>query len=102
MAALIFVRFSPKAGQQAAVESILRGMVEKTRLEPGCRRYDLYRATLAPSGTIFCLIERYADDAAIQAHRETAHYKKYRAGIMDLLERAIEVTLLETLDEQSA
>jgi quinol monooxygenase YgiN len=101
MSPLVFVRFFPKPGQEAAVEAILRGMVGNTRQEPGCRRYDLYRGTAAPSGTMFCLIERYADEAAIQAHRETAHYKEYRAGIMDLLDRAIEVTMLEQLDEQS-
>jgi quinol monooxygenase YgiN len=102
MAALVFVRFFPKAGQEAAVESILRGMIGNTRSEPGCRRYDFYRSALGPSGTMFCLVERYADDAAIQAHRETEHYKDYRARIMDLLERPIDVTLLEPLDERSA
>jgi quinol monooxygenase YgiN len=102
MAALVFVRFYPKADQEEAVESILRGMIGNTRSEPGCRRYDFYRSTLAPSGTMFCLIERYVNDAAIQAHRETRHYKDYRARIMDLLERPIDVTVLEPLDERSA
>jgi quinol monooxygenase YgiN len=51
---------------------------------------------------MFCLVERYADDASIQAHRETEHYKDYRARIMDLLERPIDVTLLEPLDELQA
>jgi quinol monooxygenase YgiN len=102
MAALVFVRFFPKPGQEAAVESILRAMIGNTRREPGCRRYDFYRSTLAPSGTMFCLVERYADDASIQAHRETEHYKDYRARIMDLLERPIDVTVLEPLDELRA
>jgi quinol monooxygenase YgiN len=101
MAALVFVRFFPKAGQEAAVESILRAMIGKTRSEPGCRRYDFYRAAPAPSGTMFCLVERYADDAAIQAHRATEHYQDYRARIMELLERPIDVTLLEPLDERA-
>jgi quinol monooxygenase YgiN len=102
MAALVFVRFFPKPGQEAAVESILRGMIGNTRREPGCRRYDFYRSALAPSGTMFCLVERYADDASVQAHRETEHYRDYRAKIMDLLERPIDVTLLEPLDELRA
>jgi Antibiotic biosynthesis monooxygenase len=50
-AVLVFVRFFPKAGQEAGVESILRGMVHKTCQEPGCRRHDLHRSMLAPSGT---------------------------------------------------
>jgi quinol monooxygenase YgiN len=102
MAGLVFVRFFPKAGQEAAVESILRGMIGKTRSEPGCQRYDFYRSALTPSGTMFCLVEKYADDAAIQAHRLTEHYKDYRARIMELLERPIEVTMLEPLDERGA
>ena len=34
----------------------------------------------------------------VQAHRETAHYKAYRASIMDLLALPIDVTLLQPLD----
>jgi quinol monooxygenase YgiN len=101
MAALVFVRFFPKAGQEALVESILRGMVVSTRQEPGCLRYDLYASVTAPGGIVFCLVEKYADDAAAGAHRETPHYKDYRARIIDLLERPIEVTMLEALDVQA-
>lgn len=97
MTALILARIFPKPGEEARVEAILRGMVSSTRQEPGCRRYDLYRAGGA-SGTVFCLIERYADQAAIQAHRETAHYKSYRASIAELLAQPSELSMLDALD----
>ncbi len=99
---LVLARFVPKPGQEARVEAILRGMVASTRREPGCIRYDLYR-TGAAGAPVFCLIERYADPAAIQAHRETPHYKNYRASIADLLAQPIEVSMLDALDarEQS-
>lgn len=97
---LVFVRFFSKPDKEARVESILRGMVVHTRQEPGCRRYDLYESKNAAGGRIFCLLERYADTAAQQAHRETAHYKDYRANIMDLLAQPIEVNLLDPLDER--
>lgn len=100
MSPLVFVRFFPRPGQEALVEKVLRNMVVHTRQEPGCRRYDLYEAPGAAGARVFCLIERYADATAQQAHRETAHYKDYRATIMDALERPIEVTLLEPLDER--
>ncbi len=100
MSPLVFVRFFPKADQEARVESILRGMVVQTRREPGCLRYDLYQSRNAAGARIFCLLERYADTTAQQAHRETSHYKDYRANIMDLLEQPIEITLLDTLDER--
>ncbi len=79
------------------MEAILRGMVVSTRREPGCLQYDLYR-TGAAGTAAFCLIERYADQAAIESHRETPHYKSYRANIAELLAQPIEVTRLEALD----
>lgn len=98
MSVLVLVRFFPHPGQEGRVESLLRGMVAKTRQEPGCRRYDLFQAAAAPGARIFCLIEKYADQAAVQAHRETPHYKEYRANITTLLAQPIEVTMLEPLD----
>lgn len=100
MSPLVFVRFFPKPDNEARVESILRGMVAPTRQEPGCLRYDFYESKGTTGARIYCLVERYADAAAQQAHRETAHYKDYRANIMDLLAEPIEVSLLDPVDER--
>jgi quinol monooxygenase YgiN len=101
MSPLIVARFVPKAGEEARVEAILRGMVASTRREPGCRRYDFYRASAA-GGTLFCLIEQYSGEEAIEAHRATPHYKSYRASIADLLAQPIEVARLEAVDVRSS
>lgn len=98
MAPVVFVHFSPKSGQAARVRTILEGMVVATRQEPGCRRYDLFRAPGAAGDEAYFLVEHYAGEAAIQAHRDTAHYKEYRANIMELLERPPQVQLLEPID----
>ena len=100
MSAVIFVRFFPKSGHESRVEDILRVMVRHTRQEPGCRRYDFYETQGSTGARVFCLIERYADAAAQQAHRETAHYLEYRAHIADLLDQPIEVSVLQPLDER--
>ena len=96
MSTTIIARFKPQPGAADNVERILRGMIVPTRGEPGCQRYDLYRT--GSDAAEYCLIERYADEGAVQAHRETAHYKAYRASIMDLLAQPIEVALLKPLD----
>ncbi len=99
----VFVRFFPKAGEASRVERVLRTMVPATRQEPGCQRYDLFQvAGRSPAEPVFCLIEKYADQAAVQAHRETEHYKTYRASVVPLLEQPIDVTILEALDERLA
>jgi quinol monooxygenase YgiN len=40
--------------------------------EPGCLGYEVYRAAAAPDTLL--LLEHYRDEAALQAHRQSAHY----------------------------
>jgi quinol monooxygenase YgiN len=88
--------FIPKENQENEVEKILRGMVGPTRKEPGCLRYELYSA--AGTERQFVLIEAYADQAGLEAHRATEHYKNYRSRIADGLKEPIKVTVLNTID----
>jgi quinol monooxygenase YgiN len=99
MSSTIIARFQARPGEELRVEAILREMVVQTRLEPGCLRYDLFRTGAGAGG--FCLIERYTDQAAIEAHRATAHYRAYRASIADLLSTPIDVAILEPLDSMA-
>jgi|SRR5580692_8226740 quinol monooxygenase YgiN len=92
----VVASFTPKPGQQQAVERILRGMTAPSRHEPGCLRYDLYRN--AGNAVSFTLFEIYTDDEAFTSHRETPHYLAYRAAIQDLLSAPIQVELLRGLD----
>lgn len=52
------------------------------RLEPGCHRFDV----MVPEGTTdrLALYEIYDDVAALEAHRETPHLKKFRATVADV------------------
>jgi len=95
---LVFVRFFPKPQHVARVRELLEWMVVNTRAEPGCLVYNLYEGA-DPEKAIFCLVERYRDDDALQAHRETDHYKAYRSEIMELLESPIEVNILKVIQE---
>jgi len=98
MSKTVFVRFEPKPGAEARVEGILRGMVRKTREEPGCLVYDLMQGSDPSGASRFYLLEQYCDEDAVQAHRDTEHYKAYRAAILDQLEQPPIVALLEPLD----
>ena len=54
------------------------------RGEPGCRRFDVL---VDPNDrTRAMLYEIYDDEAAFQAHQATAHFKKYLAEAVPLLE----------------
>jgi quinol monooxygenase YgiN len=95
----VIASFYPRPDQVAQVEAVLRGMVAPTRAEPGNTRYDLFKASSEPPA--FHLFESYQDESALAAHRETPHYKHYRATIMPLLTQAIAVLVMDPIDVKS-
>ena len=48
------------------------------RDEPGCFRFDILQND--EDSNLFHLYEVYADAAALDAHREAPHYKKWRSS----------------------
>ena len=46
--------------------------------EPGCKRFDI--VNLASDPNHFFLYEVYDNEAALKAHRETDHFKKFAAA----------------------
>jgi len=49
--------------------------------EPGCSKFDVHQERSDP--TLFLLVEHYADDAAVEAHRQSAHYLAFREDVKD-------------------
>ncbi|WP_321813478.1 MULTISPECIES: putative quinol monooxygenase [unclassified Paraburkholderia] len=96
MSIYLFASLTPKAEHVADLEAELRQMVAQTRKEPGNRRYDLLcRADGAPG---FHLYETYVDEAAVQAHRESAHYVAFRGKIGAWLAEPVDVKTLKGVD----
>ncbi|NVZ54539.1 antibiotic biosynthesis monooxygenase [Pseudomonas sp. B6002] len=73
-----------KPGQEATLETLLRGLLEPTRLEAGCEQYELNQDLQSP-GT-FYMIERWSSDAALAAHDQSAHIQSFRAKAPEVLE----------------
>jgi quinol monooxygenase YgiN len=94
---VVFATFVPAEGRADAVATILRRMRTATREEPGNEQYDLFRSE-RDGRTTFHLIERYTDGEALQAHRDSDHYRAYRAEIPDLLAEPIGVLVLTEVD----
>jgi (4S)-4-hydroxy-5-phosphonooxypentane-2,3-dione isomerase len=51
--------------------------------EPGCKRFDI--VNLASDPNHFFLYEVYDNEAALKAHRETDHFKKFAATIAKMV-----------------
>ena len=74
-----------KPGRAEELRALLDGMVVSSRAEPGNLQYDLWRDHA--DAARFVLMELYADEAAVAAHRASPHFKNYLAKINDLAER---------------
>ena len=69
-----------------AVEAFRAASLENARnsvREPGVARFDVLQSADDP--TRFVLCEVYRTDAAPAAHKETAHYKRWRDTVTDLM-----------------
>ena len=78
MAYCLAVKWTIKQGELDAVLAALRPLVEASRAEPGCEIYQAHRDP--EDANVIFLYERYADEAAYQAHADSEHFKTYGPG----------------------
>jgi quinol monooxygenase YgiN len=90
---VVIARYRVRAGEEDRVEAALGEMVEPTRAEPGNLDYQVFRDPKDPS--LFVLFERYADEAAFDAHRATPHFSVWLAGqVLPALDDRIRLDLV--------
>ena len=75
---VVIAQYRVRAGEEEKVEAALRQMVAPTRAEPGNLDYQVFRDPTDPA--LFVLVERYADEAAFEAHKESEHFATWLAG----------------------
>ena len=71
------------------IEAFDRAIVENARAsrdsEPGCRQFDVCRSPTEPA--LFFLYELYDDEAAIQAHLQSAHFQQMNSATAQWVEK---------------
>lgn len=83
---VLVATYVAKPGMGDRVEAALREMIPLTRQEPGCRVYQVNRAVDDPDQ--FLLYEIYDHEAALEAHRQTPHFRRIiEETVVPLLER---------------
>jgi quinol monooxygenase YgiN len=84
---VLAAKYFVKAGRGDEVEAALRRMAPLVKAgEPGCKVYHANRP--AENRDVFLLYEQYTDQAALDAHRSTPHFKEIIEGtIVPLLDK---------------
>jgi len=71
------MKFSPE--DRADVTEALRLLALASRQEPGCLTYIPHWVEGEDTALIY---EQYQDASALDAHGQTAHFKKYAVGVL--------------------
>jgi quinol monooxygenase YgiN len=74
---------SVKPGHEADFEAAAASVIASARAEPGNRRYDLWREDSGQRRYVFD--ELYEDQAAVDKHMASAHFKAFGKAIGALL-----------------
>ena len=84
---VLAAKYFVKAGRGDEVEAALRRMAPLVKAgEPGCKVYHANRSE--ENRDVFLLYEQYTDQAALDAHRSTPHFKEIIEGtIVPLLDK---------------
>jgi quinol monooxygenase YgiN len=83
-----------KEGHEDSVVSLLRSNAEASRQEPDCQEFSVYQGVEDPRRVL--LYERYTDEDAFQAHRQTPHFRDLvEAQVAPLLEERAWTRLIE-------
>ena len=81
--------FSIEASRKAEFLKIARELTEKSLQEAGCVAYDIFESATRTDVMMFC--ETWKDDAALEAHRQTEHYRALAGTLHQLGEVKAEV-----------
>jgi autoinducer 2-degrading protein len=79
--AIVQVHVRPEDVEGFRAASLLNAT--ESRREPGVLRFDVLQETDDP--TRFVLIEVFREPAAAAAHRETAHYQRWRDTVAPMM-----------------
>ena len=80
---IVLVNIQVKAEDVEAFKTATLANAEASRKEAGIARFDLLQQN--DDATRFVLVEAYRNDAAPAAHKETAHYKKWRETVEGMM-----------------
>jgi quinol monooxygenase YgiN len=96
MAVVLQATWTANEGAEDIVLDALTKLAPRSREEPGCRFYQVYRDPAEPR--VFRVFEIYDDEEAVAAHGASEHFKEYGLGQAIPLLESRERVFYETID----
>ena len=84
-------------GKEAAFEEVAKALVSNVNAnEPGCVLYELYKSP--KDASIYIFLEKYADQAALDAHGKTDYFLAAQPALGACLAGAPEIEVFEAVN----
>jgi len=93
----VVARWQVKSDALDEVLALATRVRQQSLEEPGCLGYEIYRSVDAPASLL--LHEHYRDDAALDAHRRSAHFQ---ALVVERIVPLLETRQVELLRPRDA
>lgn len=72
------IRVKNNSADLAELEDLFVRLIDETRKEPGCRKYDLHKVTSEPG--FFIMMEEWASEASMENHNTSQHFVNFVAS----------------------
>jgi quinol monooxygenase YgiN len=84
MPMILYAEFTAKSGSESQVETLISGLAEKVRREPGNAEFTVYRERDNPRK--FFVFEQYLDEASFKTHISAEYGVIFNQQLSSLIE----------------
>ncbi|MDP4223917.1 MAG: putative quinol monooxygenase [Bacteroidota bacterium] len=95
---MIIARVYIKPGMEDTFINTAKTIIENSNKEEGCLGYMLYQEPYEKTNFVF--VEKYRNQAAIDAHFATEYFKEFGTKIADLISRPTEIKIIDIAAEK--
>ena len=88
-------RFKVRDGAQAEAEAVFEQLISTSHGDDGCITYAMHKVKGDP--TAYVLIERWADQASVDAHLKQPHMAEIGGKLGSVLDGPVDLAFLEPL-----
>lgn len=93
---VLAVHWIANPGNEAKVVEVFSKLAAESRKEPGCCMYLVHQHQ--DDKRKFLVYEQYDNEAALQAHRDSAHFQEYAVKQLPSLGERVDANLYDPLD----
>ena len=86
MSMILYAEFTAKQGSESQVETLISGLAEQVRREPGNTEFSVYRERDNPRK--FFVFEQYLDEASFDAHISAEYGLIFNQQLSSLIEES--------------